>query len=59
MQGFPVLHCLLEFAQTHVYRLGDAIQLSQALPPLSPPAVNLSQHHFSTELALFIKWREY
>ena len=26
MPGFPVLCCLLEFAQTHVRRLGDAIQ---------------------------------
>ena len=24
-QGFPVLHYLLEFAQTHVYRVSDAI----------------------------------
>ena len=42
--GFPVLHYLLEFAQTHVYRVGDAIQPSYPLSPLSPPALNLSQH---------------
>ena len=27
--GFPVLHCLLEFAQTHVHLGGDAIQPSR------------------------------
>ena len=26
--GFPVLHCLLEFAQTHVHWVGDAMQSS-------------------------------
>ena len=29
--GFPALHYLLEFAQTHVHRTGDAIQLSHPL----------------------------
>ena len=43
MPGFPVLHHLLEFAQTHVHWVGDAIQPS--LPLSSPsPAFNLSQH---------------
>ena len=42
--GFPVLHYLLEFAQTHVHWVGDAIQSSHPLPPPSPPALNLSQH---------------
>ena len=28
MPGFPVLHHLLEFSQTHVHRVGDAIQPS-------------------------------
>ena len=42
--GFPVLHCLLEFAQTHVHWAGDAIQLFYPLSPSSPPALNLSQH---------------
>ena len=41
--GFPVLHHLLEFAQTHVHRVGDAIQSSHPLSPTSP-ALNLSQH---------------
>ena len=42
--GFPVLHYFLEFAQTHVHWIGDAIQPSHPLPPPSPPAFNLSQH---------------
>ena len=24
--GFPALHCLLDFAQSHVHRVSDAIQ---------------------------------
>ena len=42
--GFLVLHHVLEFAQTHVHRLGDAIQPSHPLSSPSPPAFNLSQH---------------
>jgi len=42
--GFPVHHQLPEFAQTHVHRVGDAIQPSHPLSPPSPPAFNLSQH---------------
>ena len=42
--GFPVLHCPLEFAQTHVYWLGDAIQPSHPLSSPSLPAFNLSQY---------------
>ena len=41
--GFPVLHQLLELAQTHVHRVSDASQPSRLLSP-SPPAFNLSQH---------------
>ena len=44
MPGFPVLHHLLEFAQTHVHWVGDAIQPSLPLLPPSPPAFNISQH---------------
>ena len=41
--GFPVYHQLPEHAQTHVHRVGDAIQPSH--PLLSPsPAFSLSQH---------------
>ena len=42
--GFPVLHHFLELAQTHVHRVGDAIQPSHPLSPPSLPAFNLSQH---------------
>ena len=44
MHSFPFLHHLLEFAQTHVHWVGDAIQPSHPLLSPSPPALNLSQH---------------
>ena len=44
MPGFPVLHYLLEFAQTHGHWLDDTIQPSHPQSSLSPPALNLSQH---------------
>ena len=42
--GFPVLHSLLKFAQTHVHWISDAIWPSHPLLSPSPPAFNLSQH---------------
>ena len=42
--GFPVVHYLLEFAQTQVHQVGDVIQPSHPLSSLSPPAFNLSQY---------------
>ena len=42
--GLPVHHQLPEFTQTHVHRVGDAIQPSQPLSSPSPPAPNPSQH---------------
>ena len=42
--GFPVNHQLPELAQTHVHRVGYAIQPSYPLLFPSPPAFNLSQH---------------
>ena len=42
--GFPVNHQIPETAQTHVYRVCDAIQPSHPLLSPSPPALNLSQH---------------
>ena len=42
--GLPVHHQLLEFTQTHVHQVGDAIQPSHPLSSPSPPAPNLSQH---------------
>ena len=35
MPGFPVLHYLLEFSQTHVYWVSDAIQPSHPVTPFS------------------------
>ena len=42
--SLPVHHQLLESTQTHVHRVGDAIQPSHPLSSPSPPALNLSQH---------------
>ena len=44
MPGLPVHHQLLEFTQTHVHQVGDAIQPSHPLSSPSPPAPNPSQH---------------
>ena len=41
--GFPVHHQLPELAQTHVHRVGDAIQPSHPLSSTSSPAFNLFQ----------------
>ena len=42
--GLPVLHHLLELAQTQVHWIGDAIQPSSPLSSPSPPVFCLSQH---------------
>ena len=39
---FPVHHQFLEFTQTHVHGVSDAIQTSHPLSSPSPPALNLS-----------------
>ena len=44
MPGLPVHHKLPEFTQTHVHRVGDAIQPSHPLSSLSLPAQNPPQH---------------
>ena len=44
MPGLPVHHKLPEFTQTHVHRVGDAIQPSHPLASPSPPAPNPCQH---------------
>ena len=41
---FPVLHCLPEFAQTHVHWVSFASQPSHPILSPSPPALSLSQH---------------
>ena len=58
--GFPVLHHLLDFVQTQVHLVNDAIQPSHPLSPSSPPALDLFQHKgFSNESALPIRWPKY
>ena len=42
--SLPAHYQLLEFTQTHVHQVGDAIQPSHLLSSLSPPAFHLSQH---------------
>ena len=44
MPGFPILHYLLEFAQTYVHWVSDAIQPSHPLLPPFPSALNPSQY---------------
>ena len=59
MPGVPVHHQFPELAQTHVHRVGDAIQPSHPLSSPSPPAFNLSQIRvFSNELVLR-RWPKY
>ena len=47
--GLPFHHQLLEFTQTHVHRVSDAIQPSHPRSSPSPPAPNPSQHGISLE----------
>ena len=57
--GLPVHHQLLEFTQTHLHWVSDAIQPSHPLSSPSP-TFNLSQHRgFSNESALHIRWPKY
>ena len=42
--GLPVLHYFPEFAQTHVHWVGDTMQPSRPMSPLSSPPLNFSQH---------------
>ena len=44
MPGSPVHHQHLELTQTHVFRVGDAIQPSHPLSSPSPLVFSLSQH---------------
>ena len=43
-QGFPVLHYIPKFVQTHVHWIGDVIQPSHSLLPPSSPDLNFFQH---------------
>ena len=55
MPGFPVHHQLLQFTQTHVHWVGDAIQPSHP-PLLLLPSIFPSIRVFSNESALHIRW---
>ena len=58
--GFPVHHQHPELTQTHVHRVGDAIQPSPPLSSTSPPVFNLFQHQvFSSESVLRIRRPKY
>ena len=60
MLGLPVHHQLLEFTQTHVHRVSDAIQPSHPLLSPSPPAPNPSQHQsLFHESTLHVRWPKY
>ena len=55
--GLPVHHQLPEFSQTHVHRVGDAIQPSHPLSsPSPPPSICLNLRVFSNEPVLRIRW---
>ena len=58
--GLPVHHQLPESTQTHVHRVGDAIQPSHPLSSPSPPAFDFdSIMVFSNESVLHIRWPKY
>ena len=60
MLGFPLLHYLMKFAQTHVHWIDDAIQPSHPLLPLFLlPSVIPRIRVFSNESALHIRWPKY
>ena len=58
--GLPVHHQLLEFTQTHIHQVSDAIQPSHPLLSPASPAPNLSSIRvFSNESTLHIRWPKY
>ena len=61
--GLPVHHQLPKFTQTHVLRVGDAIQPSHPLSSPSPPGPNPSQHQGLFLMlfpdALRMRWPKY
>ena len=58
--GLPVHHQHLEFTQTHVHRVGDAIQPSHPLlSPLLLPPIPPSIRVFSNESTLRMRWPKY
>ena len=58
--GFPVHHQLLEFAQTHINRAGDAINpLILCRPLLFLPSVFPGIRFYSNESVICIRWPKY
>ena len=58
--GLPVHHQLPEFTQTHVHRVGDAIQhLILCRPLLLLPPIPPSIRVFSNESTLPMRWTKY
>ena len=58
--GLLVHHHLLEFTQTHIHRVSDAIQPSHPLSSPFPPVPNpLSIRVFSNESTLRMRWPKY
>ena len=58
--GLPVLHQLPEFTQTHVHRVGDAIQPSHSRSSTSPPSSSPSHLRvFPNESTLCMRWPKY
>ena len=58
--GLPVHHQLLEFTQTHIHQVGDAIQPSHPLSSPFPPApIPPSIRVFSNESTLHMRWPKY
>ena len=60
MPGLPVHHQLLQFTQTHIHRVGDAISHLILCPPLLllppiPPSIRV----FSNESTLHMRWPKY
>ena len=60
LPGLPVHPQLLEFTQTNVHHVSDAIQPSHPLCPfLLPPTIFPSIRVFSNESVLHIRWPKY
>ena len=59
MPGFPVLHYLLEFVQTHVHWVQPSNHLILCHPLFLLPSIFLSNRVFSSETALGIRWPKY
>ena len=57
--GLPVHHKLSEFTQTHVHRVGDAIQPSHPLSSLLLSPIPASIRVFSNESTLHVRWTNY